>query len=468
MTHTCRHLTAATVLLLGLTWLSLALAGNEDHARRADALLTNLFEGRSEAAGADFDATMRAALPPARLDELVAGLNAQVGSLQRMDPMRHGCQGEFATIWRRMHFERMQLDAHISFDGEGQVNGLFLVPPEDEQACADAGNDDSDDEAGTQPQASTVPEGVRESAVQVGAEGWPLPGVLTVPSARPAIATVVFVHGSGPHDADQTVFGNKPFRDLAHGLAAHGIASLRYVKRSKQHPARMLAETPDVTIDEEAVDDAVAAVAWLQDNPDAPNAPVFVLGHSLGGLLAPRIGERASGVAGLILIAAPSRPVEDLIVEQIEYLAPLQGIDEAQVAAFREQRDRVKTLACTGSADSDAAASSNDGPLPLGLSAAYWCALRTYDPIATSRDLDLPMLILHGERDYQVTLADLDGWRQNLRDRPATTVRSYPALNHLLQTGTGPSSPAEYQNVAPVDAAVIDDIADWLREQTQS
>jgi dienelactone hydrolase len=113
---------------------------------------------------------------------------------------------------------------------------------------------------------------------------------------------VALVHGSGPNDRDETVGGTKVFKDLAEGLASRGIVVLRYEKRTKQYGARM-ANMPRYTVQDEAVDDAAKAAAMLQTQPQVDPRRVFVLGHSLGGYIAPRIAEEEGKLAGLILLA---------------------------------------------------------------------------------------------------------------------------------------------------------------------
>jgi dienelactone hydrolase len=299
----------------------------------------------------------------------------------------------------------------------------------------------------------------REATVVVGAEDWALPGILTRPAAGPARASVVLVHGSGPHDADQTIFGNKPFRDLAHGLARHGIASLRYVKRSREHGARLAAQADTLTVREEVIDDAVAAVAFLQSPDGVPAAPVFLLGHSLGGFLAPRIARETRGLSGLVVMAGNARPLEDLVLEQVRMLAPAQGVSEAQIAAMESQRQNVKALS---------RGEPVDGPLLLNLPAAYWRDLSRYDPVATAQQVGLPMLIVQGERDYQVTMTDFAAWRDGLAQRPQVQFRSYPRLNHLFVAGEGASTPLEYLTPARVDQAFIDDVAGWILETART
>src|SRR5262249_52803909 len=134
---------------------------------------------------------------------------------------------------------------------------------------------------------------------------------------------VVLVHGSGAHDADETIGPNKPFRDLAWGLAARGVASLRYEKRTYTHPKKLAEHKGPFTVKEEVVDDAVAAVRLALSHKEVNAKKVFLLGHSLGGLMAPRVGEQEPRLRGLILLAGCTRPLEDLVLEQFDYLASL-------------------------------------------------------------------------------------------------------------------------------------------------
>lgn len=172
---------------------------------------------------------------------------------------------------------------------------------------------------------------------------------------------MVLVHGSGPNDRDETVGPNKPFKDLAWGLASQGIAVLRYDKRTLVHSQSIDAQT--LTVQEETVHDALAAVEVLRNHPDVDSASVYVLGHSLGATLAPKIGAAAPELAGLILLAGATRPLEDLILEQVTYLVSLDPSEEAEaeLAKIEEQVARVK--------DPDLLANTPADDLPLGIAA---------------------------------------------------------------------------------------------------
>ncbi|HSK20785.1 MAG TPA: alpha/beta fold hydrolase [Longimicrobiales bacterium] len=291
----------------------------------------------------------------------------------------------------------------------------------------------------------------REAEVRVGEEPWLLPGTISVPVEGDRHAAMVLVHGSGPHDRDETVGGTKVFRDLAWGLATHGVVVLRYEKRTKTHGARM---TGAITVDDEVIEDALAALELVRSNPSVDPERVYIAGHSLGAQLAPEIARRDGRVAGVIMLAAPARPIGEIMEAQLEYLAglPLNAAPEAQAqlaAALAEVR-----LLTSGEAP--------DTAVILGAPASYFRDLEARDAVAEAVALAIPVLVLQGERDYQVTMDDFAIWREATRDRAGTLLKAFPGLNHLFVTGTGPASPAEYIAPGYVAEDVVVTIADWV------
>ena len=440
-----RILSAATLLLVSLACMACAAQADDPLVRQAEGFVDQLQAGQFSNAVTRFDKTMAAVLPAAKLATTWQAVNRQAGEFQRRHGTRTESSGSYRITLVTCEFARDWLDAKVVFNPAGEIAGLFFLPARKLDALIPA-------------YANTNQ--FREVESRFGAPGWELPATLTVPNGKGPFPAVVLVHGSGPNDRDETLGPNKPFRDLAWGLASRGVAVLRYDKRTKAHALKFGAEAgrlPPITVREETIEDAGLALAWLRERRDVDAKRIFLLGHSLGGMLAPRIARDHPGFAGLILLAGATRPLERAMIEQLEYIARTDGTvseqEREQIESTRMQVERVATLTRQDTTNPAAI---------LGAPPAYWLDLRAYDAPATAAKLHLPMLILQGERDYQVTGKDLAGWRAALATRPEVTFKTYPKLNHLFIAAEGPSTPAEYQVPGFVDEEVIRDIAVWL------
>jgi hypothetical protein len=288
-----------------------------------------------------------------------------------------------------------------------------------------------------------------------------VPGTLSLPKGLGPFPAIVLVHGSGPQDRDETLGPNKPFRDLADGLVSRGIAVLRYEKRTKEHANQFASLKDSITVKEETIEDALLAVSLLRKTERIDQKKVFVLGHSLGGMLIPRIGNLDPKIAGLIVMAGTTRSMEDVILDQLSYIYSLDGTisenEKSQISKIKLQIARVK--------DPTLATSTQSIDLPFGVPAKYWLDLRGYNPPEVALNLKQPMLILQGERDYQVTMEDLAGWKKYLSSKSNVEFKTYQRLNHLFIEGEGKITPQEYNVAGHVAEIVIDDIAEWIKKQ---
>ncbi len=305
-------------------------------------------------------------------------------------------------------------------------------------------------EVAWQRPAYSKPDAFIERPVTVGDGEWKLPGVLTVPKGAGPFPGVVLVHGFGPNDRDETVGGTKMFRDLAEGLASRGIAVLRYDKRSRVYGPKF-AGLANRTVHEETVEDALAAANVLRAQKEVDPKRIYVLGHDLGGYLAPRIAAEDEKLAGLIILAGHVRPLEDLIVEQ----AVNAGTTGAKLEALKSQAARVKSLE---QADADL-------PPVMGMPPVYWLDLKGYNPAEEAKKLPLRILGLQGGRDSQISMQDFDMWKAALGGTKSAELHSYPALNHLFVAGEGKSTEAEYRKLGHVAPEVVDQIANWISSQ---
>lgn len=391
-----------------------------------------------------FDTAMKTASPESKLREIWQVLQTQAGPFQKQLGVRTGNSAGYDVALVSCQFERTTLNVKVVFDTKRQIAGFFILP--------------------SQGYISQIPSyamtnAFHEKNFTVGKNEWRLPGTLTVPNAAGgSCPAVVLVHGSGPEDRDETDGANKPFCDLAWGLATKGIAVLRYEKRTEEYNAKFRVAGFQYTVQEETIDDALSAVAQLRSTEGIDSKRIFVLGHSLGGMLAPRIGQADPQIAGLIILAGPTRSFEDIEVEQTQYLISQNGKPSAEDEAYlSEVQATVAKMRKLTAADTSSPA------IMFGAPASYWLDLHQHDTLAIAKGLKQPMLILQGERDYQVTLVDFNGWKAALGSQRKATFKLYPQLNHLFIAGEGKSTPAEYDQPGHVAEPVVTDIAEWIQ-----
>ena len=256
-----------------------------------------------------------------------------------------------------------------------------------------------------------------------------LPATIMMPADARDVPIVVMVHGSGALDRDETIYTNKPFRDIASGLARKGIATLRYDKRTYVY------RQPVASMDDETILDALSAIRLARRH----STRVYLLGHSLGAMLAPVIAERSEEpLAGIIMMAAPARDMDIVVRQQFDYLLPSGASPDFKEQQIENLRQRAPHY------------------------------LQPQGQTAAARRLTLPMLILQGERDYQVTMEDYSLWQQVLKGKANVVYHSYPRLNHPFMEGDGKSTPMEYQMEGHVATYVIDDISSFIRQAERS
>jgi dienelactone hydrolase len=400
-----------------------------------------------------FDAQMKAALPASKIPEVWDSLQGQAGAFKSIVSSRvTERQGLHAAIVT-CEFEHATLDAKIYMDAQGQVKGLFFEPASSAPGGAPATAE------WTAP-SYAKPDTFHERDTTVITGRWELPGSLILPNSKSSVPAVVLIQGSGPHDQDESLGPNKPFKDLAYGLASQNIAVLRYVKRTKQYGADSKSDAP-FTVKDEITDDAKAAVALLAKMPEINKKQIYIIGHSLGGMLAPRIAAEDPQVAGIIILAGTARPLEKVVVEQVKYIA---GLTATQTPEDRKQIEKAQAIAVQVESPSlkpDTMVDFFGAPIP----GSYFLDLRNYDPAKVAAGLNIPILVLQGGRDYQVTSADFDAWKSALANDPRATFKFYPDYTHLFMKGTdsGPASPEDYSVAGNVSEDVVNDIAHWIK-----
>src|SRR5581483_16663 len=299
-----RAIAGAFCLVPAIAGVAWSQAADDPAVARAKQAFDLLEHDKVDEVVTQFTIQMAAAIGTAQLRTVWAAVHRQAGAFQAYVDQRVTTPAPGVTaVVLGCRFEKAVADFLVAFDSDNKIAGLRITP----RAAPAA-------PAGPPPSSH-----FSEEAVTVGAGEWARPGTLSMPAGDVA-AAVVLVHGSGPNDRDETIGPNKPFRDLAWGLAERGIAVLRYDKRTRVYPGKM-AGNPTMTVREETTADAALAVALLRHHDRIDPKNVFVLGHSLGGTLAPRIAADDPLLAGVIIMAGSTRPLLDVAREQLEYLS---------------------------------------------------------------------------------------------------------------------------------------------------
>jgi dienelactone hydrolase len=418
-------------------FLSLAfLAATPTPDKRAEQLLSAMKRGDFVAAYETFDQRMRDALPPDKLGPIWNGQVAALGKLVKwtIHPGAPVQGQEIRTAVLEM--ERGTLLATIAIDTAGDVSGFFIKPGESKTPPPP-------------PKSAPYvdPKRFTEKPVTVQADSFPLSGTVTVPTDLGPFPGAVLVHGSGPQDRDETIGPNHVFKDLGEGLSSRGIAVLRYDKRTFQYRDRLAKMDPKtITLDDEVVNDAVAAVRALKSMPGVDSTRVFVVGHSLGALLAPEIAVR-SHAAGAVMLAPPGRPPWEIIVAQMKTMG-------APASEMAEVERKGKAIA---------AGTLGDETL-VGLPQSYWRDWAARDGVAMAKKMSGPILILRGDRDIQVEDADVEIYRKGLAGRPNVEIATVPKLSHFLIAGTGKMTATDIQIPGHVDQGLVVRVALFVNE----
>ncbi len=432
------------VLLIFLLSTSVIISeeiGTESYYQLAEDFINLLAQEDFTKVYEDLSLEMKNALTEPQLMGLWNQLISSLGDFQSASRKELTEKDGYQIVILTLEFEKAFMDARVVFNPQGEVAGFW--------------QNSIVYKAEYKPPNYVNKEFFTEEEIQIGEKPWILPGTLSIPKNQKRSPGVVLVHGSGPNDRDETIGPNKVFRDIAWGLSSNGIAVLRYDKRTKVYPDKF--DVDKLTVDDETIEDALKAIEFLRKDKRIDPERIYLLGHSLGGMLAPEIGVRAKKLAGIIIMAGNARPLEDLILEQYDYIFNLDGeLDSTEKRELGDIKEKVEKLKDGTLGD--------DEPF-LFVKGYYWKDLKARDQIGFARKLDCPILILQGARDYQVTTRDFEGWKEGLKDKKNVTFRLYPDLNHLLMIGEGMSTPSEYEKESHVDPKVIEHLISWIMHE---
>ncbi|RCK71653.1 MAG: hypothetical protein IGBAC_1569 [Ignavibacteriae bacterium] len=415
------------------------LNAQEAHLEISTKFLEKFFSRDYKLAYEMFDSTVKSKIDLEQFSNILNQIENNYGTFKNLlDTTNRSDESnwiyDFGTL-----FEKGKLNFRIVANNKNEISGFWITPyPEKTEY--------------------KIPDYVniakfKETEVEFGKEEWKIKGTLTIPTRIQKPPCVILIHGSGPNDRDETIGPNKPFKDIAWGLASNRIAVLRYDKRTKLYGHKM--QPKSITVRNEVIEDVLEAIKYLKTRDDIDTNNIFLIGHSLGAMLAPAIAFEAQSIRGLILLAAPARKLESLILNQFQYIFSIDDkIDE-------EEKRQLEIL--SKQIDSLNNQTISENTQILGMYPDYFYELAKLNPIEIIKKLKKPVLILQGERDYQVTMEDFETFRKEFKNHDNVKLISYPGLNHLFMYGEGKSTPEETLRPNSIGKMIIEDMNNWIK-----
>ena len=289
---------------------------------------------------------------------------------------------------------------------------------------------------------------------------FPLDGKLLIPESEKPVPAVVFVHGSGSSNMDEKVMKMTPFKDIAEGLAKKGIASLRYDKRSFVHGRKMI-KAGSLTVKEEVIEDAVAAANLLKNDGRIDSEKVFIIGHSMGAMLAPRIDAEGGNFRGLILMAGTLAKLEEVLFRQLDEMKNGKSKIMSWVASAQDKKFRKSFENLYEISDEEAKKRKYAG----GVDLYYFKEMGLHPAEKYLENIEKPVLVMQGSGDLQVSKKDFEGYKNLLGGKENVSFKLYEGLNHCFV-------PALYDDISKatkefsverhIGENVISDIASWI------
>jgi pimeloyl-ACP methyl ester carboxylesterase len=282
----------------------------------------------------------------------------------------------------------------------------------------------------------------------------PLAGTLLDAGGKAPV--ILIVPGSGPTDRD----GNNPlgitaapYRLLAEALAAKGVSSVRIDKRGMFGSKAAVADANSVTVADYAAD-THGWVAAIRQRTAAPS--VWVLGHSEGALVALAAAQQPEGICGVILVSGAGRKLGDVIRDQLRANQANAALLDPAMAALDslERGEHVDVTAMHPALQNLFAPQVQD----------FLIDVFRRDPTKLAGSLTVPLLVVQGERDLQVSTADA---KLLAAAQPKATLVLLPKMNHVLKDVDSDDRAANLATYAdpslPVDPGLVDAIAQFVK-----
>ncbi len=409
---------------------------------QADKLLYYLMHSQYDSTLVLFDDEMKKLFPVEQMYGFWESLEYTFGDFVELGEPEVSQEDSLCVVDIKIVFKRAKMKLRTAWHNN-LASGLFIVP----------------DQVLYQPANYVNASKYYELKIKTAVKGFENDGILTMPSGVAKAPVVIIVGGSGPTDKDGSIGPNKPYRDIAEGLATRGIAVYRYNKRTVAHAKKM---NKDITVKEEYLTDLLTVIKQLKKQPGINANHIFILGHSQGGYLLPYFAKHAKNIKGYIGLAPGFKNMEDAIYKQLNYLKSISK-NSADTLMLN------KMLSYAGYMKTNLQKNTPADSLMPGLTANYLLHLQSINPKNMVNYLTAkPLLILHAEKDYQVDEEDLELWVNYYGEICEFNAITVEAANHAfikVNTTNAYCTPRDYQIPGNVDENVILLLEKWIKQK---
>lgn len=436
------------LLSLLLFWGMSTQAQSQLYRAYTDSLVARLQRDDFAAATRLLSPGLAQKLTAEQLAAVWEGLQLAHGTFQKSGSDSLVLRNNNPYYYRQWHFEKQSIRMEFAFAADKRISALqvlaagaiasYLPPPYDK------------------------PDRYREFSLPIRHDTIVLPATLTLPADCQRCPVLVLLPDLGPQDKDHSIGPTKMFRDLAVGLAARGIATYRFDKRTLRYGPELMADLRLLTLETEMLEDVQVALRQLAQVAEIDTSRLHLLGLGLGGMAAGRVARFSPWpVRSLTLVGSSPRPLPDQLFEQfLPLLAEKSGEADWQPAAkvFAAQ----VTMAKSSRLGNDTPADS----LPLQLPGPYWKYLQQNDLVNDFWYSTAPLWLVRGARDYQSQSTDLTAWEGRLAGRGNIRTEELPDLNHLLMPVAADTPLLEHYHLpVHVDEAFVRHLADFISQK---
>lgn len=305
-------------------------------------------------------------------------------------------------------------------------------------------------------------------------------GTLTLPKKNGKFPVVIIVSGSGPHNRDGEMFSHKPYLILADHLTQNGIGVLRFDERGVGKSEGNFNNTSL----EQFTADVEMAIDYLKNRKEIDKNRIGLIGHSIGGIIAPTIASKRNDINFLVLLASPGVDGDKLMLEQKASKERLMGLNEEQIiqsadivkGAYEIIKNSEMNIEQLKDTLNNHFIVKYDGQLPENQRKAIVAQITSFEmigiiqskPSEYLKKINCPVLALNGSKDFQVTSKqNLTAIENSLLNKNKNKILELKNLNHLFQQSeTGDISEySEIEETFSPKALII--ISDWIEKQAE-